>query len=75
LEAFDSQTAAKQNVVRTVEAVSQMLGNTPTICRKCYIHPAIVDGYLDGSLREALKRRADAKLTSSNSALKSEEAL
>jgi DNA topoisomerase-1 len=75
LEAFDSQTAAKQNVVRTVEAVSKMLGNTPTICRKCYIHPAIVDGYLDGSLREALKRRADAKLTSSNSALKSEEAL
>jgi DNA topoisomerase I len=73
LEAFDSQTAAKKNVVRTVEAVSKMLGNTPTICRKCYIHPAILDGYLDGSLREALKRRADAKLTNSASGLKAEE--
>ena len=73
LEAFDTQVAAKQNVVRTVEAVSRMLGNTPTICRKCYIHPAILDGYLDGSLRAALKRRADAKLTNANSGLKAEE--
>jgi DNA topoisomerase-1 len=30
-----------------------MLGNTPTICRKCYIHPAIFEGYLDGSLLTA----------------------
>ncbi len=52
LEAFDTQTAAKKNVVQAVEAVSKMLGNTPAICRKCYIHPAILDGYLDGSLRQ-----------------------
>ncbi len=62
LRAFDSQAAAKKNVLRAVEAVSRMLGNTPAICRKCYIHPAIFDGYLDGSLVEALRRRANETL-------------
>lgn len=73
LEAFDTQTAAKKNVVQAVEAVSKMLGNTPTICRKCYIHPAILDGYLDGSLRQALQRRAEAKLRNPDVGLKAEE--
>jgi DNA topoisomerase I len=48
LESFDTQTTAKRNVVRAVEAVSRLLGNTPAICRKCYIHPAVFDGYLGG---------------------------
>jgi hypothetical protein len=61
-------------VVRAVEAVSKMLGNTPAICRKCYIHPAVFDGYLDGSLLQALKRRADAKLANPRAGLKAEEA-
>jgi len=51
-----------------------MLGNTPAICRKCYIHPAVFDGYLDGSLLQALKRRADAKLANPRAGLKAEEA-
>jgi DNA topoisomerase-1 len=74
LQAFDSEIPAKKHVLQAVEAVSKMLGNTPAICRKCYIHPAIFDGYLDGSLREALKRRADAKLANTSSGLKAEEA-
>ncbi len=74
LESFDTKAAAKRNVVHAVEAVARMLGNTPAICRKCYIHPAIFDGYLDGSLREALKRRADAKLANPGAGLKAEEA-
>jgi DNA topoisomerase I len=73
LESFDSQAKAKRNVVQAVEAVSKMLGNTPAICRKCYIHPAVFDGYLDGSLLEALKRRADAKLANPHAGLKAEE--
>ena len=55
LESFDSQAKAKRNVVHAVEAVSKMLGNTPAIWRKCYIHPAVFDGYLDSSLLQALK--------------------
>ncbi|MDT7951266.1 MAG: DNA topoisomerase IB [Acetobacteraceae bacterium] len=59
LERFDSQAAAKKEVVRAVEDVAKKLGNTPAICRKCYIHPAVFEGYLDGSLAEGLKQRAD----------------
>lgn len=74
LEEFDSQAKAKKNIVQAVEAVSRMLGNTPAICRKCYIHPAIFDGYLDGSLREAVARRAQEKLADPGTGLRAEEA-
>ena len=74
LSEFDTQTSAKKHVLQAVEAVAKMLGNTPTICRKCYIHPPIFDGYLDGSLKRGLKRRAEAKLKSRASGLKAEEA-
>jgi DNA topoisomerase-1 len=73
LEAFDTQAAAKKNVLRAVEAVSKLLGNTPAICRKCYIHPAIFEGYLDGSLIEGLRARADDLLEHPHGGLKAEE--
>jgi DNA topoisomerase-1 len=73
-ERFDSEAKNKKNVLRAVEAVAGMLGNTPSVCRKCYIHPAIFDGYLDGSLVEALKRRADEALDDPHSGLTAEEA-
>jgi len=47
---FTSQTQAKMNVRRAIEAVAAKLGNTPTICRKCYIHPEIVASYMEGAL-------------------------
>ncbi len=72
-ELYDSAAKAKKNVLRAVEAVSGMLGNTPSICRKCYIHPAIFDGYLDGSLLEGLKERADAVLEHKEFGLTAEE--
>jgi DNA topoisomerase-1 len=64
----------KKNLLRAVEAVAKMLGNTPAICRKCYIHPAIFDGYLDGSLLTALKHRAREELAQGVSALTPDEA-
>ena len=73
LEAFDTQAKAKKNVVHAVEAVAKMLGNTPAICRKCYIHPAIFDGYLDGSLIEGLKMRAEETLGQPDGRLSAEE--
>ena len=57
-----------------MENVAKLLGNTPSICRKCYIHPAIFDGYLDGSLIESLKRSADETLADPDFGLKAEEA-
>ena len=74
LEAFDTQAAAKKNVLRAVENVAKLLGNTPAICRKCYIHPAIFEGYLDGSLLEGLKQRATAALDDPGGGLSAEEA-
>ena len=45
-----SQTEAKKNIVQAIDAVAKRLGNTRTICRACYVHPTILDAYLDCSL-------------------------
>jgi DNA topoisomerase-1 len=55
LSTFESDAAAKRNIVAAVKSVSQRLGNTPAVCRKCYVHPQIFDAYLDGHLGEALE--------------------
>jgi DNA topoisomerase-1 len=47
---FTSQTQAKKNVTKAVEAVAARLRNTVAVCRKCYIHPVVIDSYLNGSL-------------------------
>jgi DNA topoisomerase-1 len=44
----------KKAQLEAIKQVAKRLGNTPAVCRKCYIHPAVLDGYLDGSLRRAL---------------------
>jgi DNA topoisomerase-1 len=49
-EKCDTQTQAKKNLKAAIERVAQRLGNTPTICRKCYIHPFVMEAYLDGGL-------------------------
>jgi DNA topoisomerase-1 len=50
LEKVDSQAAAKRNIRSAIEKVAARLGNTPTVCRKCYIHPEIFDSYLSDAL-------------------------
>jgi DNA topoisomerase I len=49
-EAFESEAAAKRNVARAIEQVAAQLGNTVAVCRKSYIHPDVVECYLDGTL-------------------------
>jgi DNA topoisomerase-1 len=73
-QAVDSQRKAKRNVVRAIETVSQRLGNTPAICRKCYVHPTVIDAYLDGTLSRSLKEQVEGELTGNASALRPEEA-
>lgn len=73
-EQVDSQAKAKKNILRAIEAVAQMLGNTPSICRKCYVHPAVLDAYLDGAQVATLRRRAEERLSSSLAGLRPEEA-
>jgi DNA topoisomerase I len=73
-ESFDSQTQAKKHVVQAIEKVARQLGNTKTVCRKCYVHPAVIDAYLDGTLRATLSRRVETKLTTDLHRLQPEEA-
>ncbi|MBE2286586.1 MAG: DNA topoisomerase IB [Prosthecobacter sp.] len=49
-----SARQAKRNIIQVVERVSRALGNTPAICRRCYVHPAVLDGYLAGRSIDAL---------------------
>ena len=64
---------AKANIRDAISAVSRMLGNTPAICRKCYVHPAVLETYLDGELIEGLKERAEETLTQNLDDLRSDE--
>lgn len=73
LETFDSQAAAKRNVTAAIERVAGRLGNTPTICRKSYVHPEVVDAYLDGSLVESLKAEIEEELRAELDGLEPEE--
>jgi hypothetical protein len=50
------------------------LGNTPKICRRCYIHPAILDGYLDGTLLKTLKQQTNTYLAENVAGMSGEEA-
>lgn len=56
--AFTTQTQSKKNIVTAVESVAKKLGNTKAVCRKCYIHPAIFDAYVDGSMTNTVLQRA-----------------
>ncbi|HYT89039.1 MAG TPA: hypothetical protein VEL76_10045, partial [Gemmataceae bacterium] len=60
---FDSQAQAKHHVVAAIEVVAKRLGNTVSVCRKCYVHPAVVEAYLDGSLVDALRPRVTKERT------------
>ena len=73
LERFDTKAKTKKAVVAAVEQVAKKLGNTPAICRKCYIHPAVFEGYLDGSLVEGLRSRAEEVLSDGGEGLTAEE--
>ena len=59
---FDSQAEAKKNVIQAVEEVAKRLGNTRSVCRNSYIHPAVIEAYMDGSLLDTLAQRAKSEM-------------
>ncbi len=73
-ETFDSEAGAKRNVRAAIESVAGRLGNTPTICRKCYIHPQVLDCYLEGDMLLQVKDAVETELTEDLSSLRPEEA-
>ncbi|HEY7847215.1 MAG TPA: DNA topoisomerase IB [Candidatus Limnocylindria bacterium] len=62
LQAVDSESQAKRNVVRAVEQVAEWLGNTPAVSRRSYVHPAVIDAYLDGDVVRDARQTAERKL-------------
>lgn len=72
-ERFDTKAQAKKNLVAAIERVAQRLGNTPTVCRKCYIHPVILDSYLDGQTVDVILSNAEDTLSHALPALSGAE--
>ena len=62
------------NVKAAIERVAQRLGNTPAICRKCYVHPEILSSFEQGELLLEVKRKVEAELLGDRPTLKPEEA-
>ena len=73
-EAFDSDAQAKRNILQAIESVAERLGNTGAVSKKSYIHPAVIEAYLDGSLLHTLRQRTEAELAEGLHALPPEEA-
>ena len=55
---IDDEAGRKRAIVKAIETVAELLGNTATVCRACYVHPDVLDAYLDGTFVEALAERA-----------------
>ncbi|GGM07724.1 DNA topoisomerase [Pseudomonas asuensis] len=54
---YETQTEAKKHLQEMVKSVSSTLGNTPAVCRKCYIHPGVMDAFIAGELGSLPKPR------------------
>jgi len=50
--------SGQNGLSRAIEQVARQLGNTKAVCRKCYIHPAVIDAYLDGRLAQTMSGRS-----------------
>ncbi|QKZ05499.1 DNA topoisomerase IB [Pseudomonas eucalypticola] len=54
---WQPEPEAKRQIVEMVKAVARTLGNTPAVCRRCYIHPAVLERYVLGELAKLPKPR------------------
>jgi DNA topoisomerase I len=73
-EAFDTKATQKKNLKDAIERVASRLGNTPTICRKCYIHPEVLNAYIEGELVLEIKEQVEEELRDQLAQLRPEEA-
>jgi DNA topoisomerase I len=71
--AFESQIQAKRNLVQAIAQVASQLGNTPAVCRKCYVHPTVIECYLAGEMLSSFEDIMEAQVAREENALRSEE--
>jgi DNA topoisomerase-1 len=73
-EAVTSERQAKKNIGMVIESVAKILGNTPAVCRKCYVHPDVINAYVNGETLDTVSQRISSNLKNSMSTLKPAEA-
>jgi DNA topoisomerase I len=69
-----ARTAMNRDVLQAVDAVAGILGNTRAVCRKSYIHPAVIDSFVDGTLQSVCQRYWSAPSTRTRGGLSADEA-
>ncbi len=71
---YESAAQAKKNVVEAIKAVAKELGNTPAVCKKAYVHPAVLEAYLSGKISaETAKEELEEEIAEHEHALRQEE--
>src|ERR1041384_1242958 len=58
----DDEQQLKRNIVRAIKRVAERLGNTPTVCRNCYVHPAVLESYQAGLTLEEFRPRKERRI-------------
>lgn len=58
----EDEKQARRNLTRAIERVAERLGNTPTVCRGCYIHPKVLDSYLQGTTLEQFRSKVERSI-------------
>jgi DNA topoisomerase-1 len=56
-----SAAAGKRAIAQAIDEVARRLGNTRSVCRKCYVHPAVIEAYLDGSITRAMGKPTESE--------------
>jgi DNA topoisomerase-1 len=74
-EPFETAGQAKKNVVAAIQQVAERLGNTPSVCRKCYVHPAVLECYLSGEMIKTIEQRVEEEERDSHELRQEEMAL
>jgi DNA topoisomerase-1 len=74
VQAIDETAVTKKALREAIERVAARLGNTPTICRKCYVHPEVVNAYVEGTLAREISAEIDEELAGDLTGLSAEEA-
>jgi DNA topoisomerase-1 len=58
----ENERQLKRNIVQAVKQVAEHLGNTPTVCRSCYIHPSVIERYAQGVTLEAFRPKRSRRI-------------
>ena len=72
-ESAAAAALAGASPLEAIERVAARLGNTPTICWKCYIHPEVLNGYIDGDVLRHLQEEVEQELREDLPQLRPEE--